>query len=120
MTDNIALDKIFQTVTKALSSNQSMLNDADSYNHDHGDHMVEIFQVITQAMQEKKGADPADQLAYASDLLRRKSQSGSAAMYAQNLELQRKYSELSAPSQFLASLDPIPHPHQYQDRGIGS
>jgi len=86
MTDNIALDKIFQTVTKALSSNQSMLNDADSYNHDHGDHMVEIFQVITQAMQEKKGADPADQLAYASDLLRRKSQSGSAAMYAQNLE----------------------------------
>ncbi len=86
MADNIALDKIFQTVTKALSSNQSQLNEADNYNHDHGDHMVEIFQVITQAMQEKKGADPADQLAYASDLLRRKSQSGSAAMYAQNLE----------------------------------
>ena len=46
--------------------------------------MVEIFEVITQAMKDKKGANPADQLAYASDILRRK-QSGSAQVYANGL-----------------------------------
>jgi len=82
--NKIDLLKLFQTVTSNLSQNQANLNQADTYNHDHGDHMVEIFQVITQAMQEKKGSDPADQLAYASQLLRNK-KSGSAQLYAQNL-----------------------------------
>jgi hypothetical protein len=82
--NKIDLLKLFQTVTSNLSQNQENLNQADTYNHDHGDHMVEIFQVITQAMQEKKGSDPADQLAYASQLLRNK-KSGSAQLYAQNL-----------------------------------
>ena len=82
--NKIDLLKLFQTVTSNLSQNQENLNQADTYNHDHGDHMVEIFQVITQAMQEKKGADPADQLAYASQLLRN-NKSGSAQLYAQNL-----------------------------------
>ncbi|MBN1266264.1 MAG: hypothetical protein JXA25_12280 [Anaerolineales bacterium] len=86
MANNVALDKVFQTVASALNSNKEKLNQADTYNQDHGDHMVEIFEVITQAMQEKKGAEPADQLAYASDLLRQRSQSGSAKMYAQNLQ----------------------------------
>jgi hypothetical protein len=82
--NKIDLLKLFQTVTSNLSQNQENLNQADTFNHDHGDHMVEIFQVITQAMQEKKGSDPADQLAYASQLLRNK-KSGSAQLYAQNL-----------------------------------
>jgi hypothetical protein len=47
--------------------------------------MVEIFRVITEAMETKQGADPADQLEYASQLLRKKSQSGSAQMYADGL-----------------------------------
>jgi hypothetical protein len=82
--NKIDLLKLFQTVTSNLSQNQENLNQADTFNHDHGDHMVEIFQVITRAMQEKKGSDPADQLAYASQLLRNK-KSGSAQLYAQNL-----------------------------------
>jgi hypothetical protein len=82
--NKIDLLKLFQTVTSNLSQNQENLNQADTFYHDHGDHMVEIFQVITQAMQEKKGSDPADQLAYASQLLRNK-KSGSAQLYAQNL-----------------------------------
>ncbi len=82
---NIDLIKIFQAVSGNLTDNQSALNEADTYNHDHGDHMVEIFEVITQAMQEKKNADPADQLAYASELLRKKSSSGSAELYADGL-----------------------------------
>jgi hypothetical protein len=86
MANAIDLVKLFSTATKALTKSQDDLNQADTYNHDHGDNMVEIFGVITQAMKEKKGADPADQLAYASELLRQKSQSGSGTLYAQGLQ----------------------------------
>jgi hypothetical protein len=34
--------------------------------------MVQIFKMITEAMETKQGADPADQLAYASELLRQR------------------------------------------------
>jgi hypothetical protein len=77
----VDLAKLFGAVANNLGEQRETLNQADSYNNDHGDHMVEIFEVVTQAMKEKKGADPADQLAYASDILRRK-QSGSAQVYA--------------------------------------
>jgi hypothetical protein len=46
--------------------------------------MVETFTVISQAMQAKRNAAPADQLAYASQLLRER-QSGSAQLYSQGL-----------------------------------
>jgi hypothetical protein len=79
------LATLFKGVTKALAENQASLNEADTYNHDHGDNMVQIFEVITEAMKAKKGADPADQLAYASQLLRGRSKSGSAGIYASGL-----------------------------------
>jgi hypothetical protein len=78
------LASLFQTVTGTLSQNKENLNEADTYNHDHGDNMVDTFEVITQAMKEKKDADPADQLAYASEILRRR-KSGSAQKYADGL-----------------------------------
>ena len=81
---NIDLISLFQNVTGALADNRDSLNQADSYNGDHGDNMVEIFEVITQAMKTKSNADPADQLAYAAELLRNK-KSGSAKIYAQGL-----------------------------------
>ncbi len=81
----IDLASLFKQVSKAVQSSQASLNEADTYNHDHGDHMVEIFDVISQAMKEKKSADPADQLEYAAQLLRKKSSSGSAKQYAQGL-----------------------------------
>ncbi|MDH3944665.1 MAG: hypothetical protein OEV06_11280 [Anaerolineae bacterium] len=82
-----ALDLIslFGTVTDSLRGKQTELNKADDYNQNHGDNMVEIFEVITQAMREKKNADPADQLEYASQILRKKSQSGSAQLYSSGL-----------------------------------
>lgn len=82
-----ALDLIslFQTVTESLKGKQAELNKADDYNENHGDNMVEIFEVITQAMREKKNADPADQLEYASQILRKRSQSGSAQLYSAGL-----------------------------------
>jgi len=82
---NLDLVSLFGSVTQSIAENQATLNQADKYNHNHGDNMVEIFRVITEAMETKQGADPADQLEYASQLLRKKSQSGSAQMYAEGL-----------------------------------
>lgn len=76
--------KMFQTVSGTLKQNKDSLNQADQGNHDHGDNMVDTFEVITQAMKEKQGADPADQLAYAAEILRQR-KSGSAQMYAKGL-----------------------------------
>ncbi|HET7010749.1 MAG TPA: hypothetical protein VFI11_08245 [Anaerolineales bacterium] len=80
----VNLAKVFQTVATTLASQKQALNQADSYNHDHGDHMVEVFEVVTQAMKAKKGASAADQLAYASQLLRQR-ENGSAKYYAGGL-----------------------------------
>jgi hypothetical protein len=85
-TSSIDLAKLFGTVAKTMVQNQSSLNAADDYNHDHGDNMVEVFDVITKAMKEKSTATPAQQLAYASQLLEQKTKSGSGKLYAENLK----------------------------------
>jgi hypothetical protein len=82
--NQLNLANLFQSVVGSLSAQRETLNSADTYNHDHGDNMVQIFNVISQAMQEKKNATPADQVEYASQLLRQQS-SGSAQVYAQGL-----------------------------------
>ncbi len=81
-----ALDlvNLFQAVANTLATNRQSLNQADTYNHDHGDNMVQAFQLITQAMQQKKGAAPAAQLSHASKVLGQQ-KSGSAQLYAQGL-----------------------------------
>ena len=84
--EQIDLFSLFRQATKSVKQNQTTLNQADTYNHDHGDNMVEIFGVISQAMKEKKTAEPADQLEYAAQLLRQKTSSGSSAVYASGLE----------------------------------
>jgi len=84
--NQIDLVSLFRQATKSVKQNQTTLNQADTYNHDHGDHMVEIFDVISQAMKAKKNAQPADQLDYAAQLLRQKTSSGSTAVYASGLE----------------------------------
>ena len=84
--NQIDLVSLFRQATKSVKQNQATLNQADTYNHDHGDHMAEIFDVITQAMKAKKNAEPADQLEYAAQLLRQKTSSGSTAVYANGLE----------------------------------
>ena len=82
---SLDLAQLFQTVTGTLSDNRQQLNDADDSNHDHGDNMVDTFEVITQAMREKKGAEPADQLEYAAQMLRQR-KSGSSQLYAKGLQ----------------------------------
>ena len=54
----VDLSKLFNAVTKALKTEQASLNEADSYNHDHGDNMVTNFKVITKALKQKQGASP--------------------------------------------------------------
>lgn len=120
------LANLFQTVTGTLSQNRDSLNEADTYNHDHGDNMVDTFEVITQAMKEKKGADPADQLAYASEILRQR-KSGSAQQYADGLaqaSTQFQGQQLTSGNamtliQTLLGGGQAPEP-QHQDGGIGN
>ncbi|QRN83651.1 hypothetical protein JR338_02530 [Chloroflexota bacterium] len=85
MANNVDLSQIFQTVTNALASQQNDLNEADTYNHDHGDHMVQIFDLVQQAVSKKSDSPVADQLAYAGKMLTKESDSGSAKLYAEGL-----------------------------------
>jgi hypothetical protein len=79
----INLLQLFQAAAGALQHNQSALNNADSYNHDHGDNMVNTFDTIVQALRQKQDAKPAAQLKYISQQLEQKSTSGSGKTYAQ-------------------------------------
>lgn len=107
MTNNaLDLASLFKPILGRLAENREALNQADTYNHDHGDHMVEIFQVISEAMEEKRNAHPADQLAYASQLLRQRSNSGSAQLYSNGLA--QAANQVRGQSQIdLASLIPL-------------
>ena len=82
---DIDLAKLFKAVTEALSKDQSSLNEADSYNSNHGDNMVEIFNTITKAVGKKKKSDAGTAFAYASQALKKKHTSGSSQVYADGL-----------------------------------
>jgi hypothetical protein len=90
MSSNVDLVKIFSTVAETMVENQASLNKADEYNQDHGDHMVEIFELISGAMGETPKNDVSAGLSTASKLLTEK-QSGSAAMYAKGLAQAAEY-----------------------------
>jgi hypothetical protein len=82
--NQIDLSQLFGQVAQALAQNKSALNQADTYNQNHGDNMAEIFKLVTQALAEKKDAKPAAQLKYAATQVR-KIGSGSAQVYAKGL-----------------------------------
>lgn len=48
------LGTLFSAVAKNLSANQEALNQADTYNHDHGTHIVEIFQTPPRLQRRRK------------------------------------------------------------------
>jgi hypothetical protein len=84
-TPGLDLAPLFQAAAQALAANQAALNQADTENHDHGDNMVQTFNMITQALAGQKSANPARQLQHASQFLTKNAKSGSAAAYAQGL-----------------------------------
>lgn len=90
MAQDLDLSTIFKAVTGTLSENKTDLNQADEYNHNHGDNMVEIFDLIQKSVSQKQAFSPSTQLDYASKQLKAKATSGSAAAYAQNLALASK------------------------------
>jgi len=90
MSSNVDLVKLFSNVAQTMVENQSSLNKADEYNQDHGDHMVDIFNLVTGAMKDAPSGDVTSGLAKASELLTEKP-SGSAAMYAKGLAQAAEY-----------------------------
>jgi len=81
----VNLAKLFGSVASELAKNQSALNQADEKNKDHGTNMVNVFNTITNAMQDKPKAAPSDQLEYAAEQVRQNCQSGSGQVYADGL-----------------------------------
>lgn len=83
MASKLDLASLFQSVSEQLSQKQDSLNAADSYNHNHGDHMIQIFNMAQNAVKDKSDRPVAEQLSYASEVVDRNANSGSAALYAQ-------------------------------------
>jgi hypothetical protein len=81
----IELAPFFQAALETLRENRLALNQADLYNADHGDHMVEIFEIAVRAIEENSGQNLADALEHAAQLLRQTQGNGSAQLYAQGL-----------------------------------
>ncbi len=79
------LSALFGVAAKALAANQGALNQADAHNGNHGDNMVQMFNMLTQVMGEQKGASPSQQLSNASQYLQQHARSGSSQVYAQGL-----------------------------------
>lgn len=82
----IDLAQLFGIAAQALAANQGALNQTDTAKGNHGDHVAQTFQLITQAMNATQGKPPAEQLAYASKQLSSHAKvSGSAGIYAKGL-----------------------------------
>jgi hypothetical protein len=86
---------MFRAVEEALERNRQMFNQADTLNGNHGDHMVQVFQVVAQAAEEKRGLSLEEGMDYAACLLKEQAQNGSAQVYSRGLscmaEQFRKY-----------------------------
>jgi hypothetical protein len=83
---SIDLLSLFQAASSVLANNKSELNQADTYNHDHGNNISQVFNLITQAVGQKPNANPSTQLSYASQMLQQNASSGSAQLYTQALQ----------------------------------
>ncbi len=84
MSNQLDISQLFELVTQTLGQKREELNAADKYNHDHGDHVLEVFELITQVAKENPHLEAAEILERASELLRQK-QTGTAQAYAQTM-----------------------------------
>jgi hypothetical protein len=82
---NLDLGSLFNVAARALSANQSSLNQADTENQNHGDNMVQVFNMISHVMANQQGGSPSHQLNEASQYLAQHGTSGSAQVYSQGL-----------------------------------
>ena len=84
-TSGTDLSGLFNVAAKTLAANKSYLNEADTTNQNHGDNMVQAFNMISQALANQRDAPASDQLRYASEYLAQRANNGSAHVYAQGL-----------------------------------
>ena len=128
MAKNLDLSTIFKAVTDRLTDEKNTLNDADTYNHDHGDHMVQIFDLIQSAVSQKSNQSIADQLEFASEVVDEKAESGSGKLYSQgllNAASNLSGSDLDANAistlvKGLLNVDETQKPEKKQDNVLGS
>jgi hypothetical protein len=85
---NISRDlaSLFQAVGDALRHNRLAFNQMDPVNGNHGDHMVEVFEIAARAAGEMPGEDAAGTMEHAARLLAAQADNGSAQVYAHGLE----------------------------------
>lgn len=79
---SVDLGSLFNVISETLAANQSSLNQADAENQNHGDNMVQVFNMISQVMANQQSAPPSKQLRQASQYLAKNATSGSAQVYS--------------------------------------
>jgi hypothetical protein len=84
---DVKLAELFSSVARVLEARRAEVNALDEFNLNHGDHMLEIFQVAARAADEKARSPLAEAIEYGADLLRALEQNGSAQVYARGLSL---------------------------------
>ncbi|MFM8319313.1 MAG: hypothetical protein ACKOC5_00235 [Chloroflexota bacterium] len=82
---NPELAPLFAAVGEALRQNQAALNAADALNGNHGDHMVAVFEIAEQAVQEKQADGLPAAMEYAAAVLDSERGNASAGLYAAGL-----------------------------------
>lgn len=83
---NNDLSTLFASVSQRLNAERGSLNAADTYNENHGDHMIEIFDVVAEAQRHLDLRDlPSGMRAAARELLTLQN-NGSAQVYSRGLE----------------------------------
>lgn len=79
------LSHLFRFAKERLVEHQQELNRADAYNGNHGDHMVEIFEVAVRAAGQDSRASLSGDMQRAAEMLEALPDNGSAQIYAQGL-----------------------------------
>lgn len=82
---SVDLGSLFNVASQTIAANRSSLNQADIENQNHGDNMVQVFNMISQVMANQQGAPPSTQLRRASEYLAKNGTSGSSQVYSQAL-----------------------------------
>lgn len=85
-TGQATLASLFRAVGDVLRENREALNRADLENGNHGDHMVQVFDIAASAAHEKREAEFAEAMEYAACQLEAQADNGSAQLYAHGLQ----------------------------------
>jgi len=90
----IELGGLFQVVADVMQQERGHFNQADPYNQNHGDHMVEIFDLASDSVNSLAGQQLSNSMEYAAEQLAALPANGSAQVYSQGLaQFARRFRE---------------------------